>query len=134
MGRELANADVNKAFWKNLLDVNSRSHKCHGCDRHIPATDAKQFETYVGAFRFSSQMQADEQVNSQIARLSSKGLKEIEEEQSMWQEELTKLRKIQPSATIVQELKDDGIPTLEKQVKDETTKLERAQEEVEEVS
>jgi molecular chaperone GrpE (heat shock protein) len=73
-------------------------------------------------------------VNSQIARLSSKGLKEIEEEQSMWQEELTKLRKIQPSATIVQELKDDGIPTLEKQVKDETTKLERAQEEVEEVS
>ena len=45
--RELANADVNKAFWKNLLDVNSKSHKCHGCDRHIPATDAKQFETYV---------------------------------------------------------------------------------------
>jgi hypothetical protein len=45
--RELANADVNKAFWKNLLDVNSKSHKCHGCDRHIPASDAKQFETYV---------------------------------------------------------------------------------------
>jgi hypothetical protein len=56
MGRELANADVNKAFWKNLLDVNSRSHKCHGCDRHIPATDAKQFETYVCAFRCSSHM------------------------------------------------------------------------------
>lgn len=48
--RELANADVNKAFWKNLLDVNSKSHKCHGCDRHIPATDAKQFETYVRSF------------------------------------------------------------------------------------
>jgi len=48
--RELANADVNKAFWKNLLDVNSKSHKCHGCDRHIPATDAKQFETYVRPF------------------------------------------------------------------------------------
>ena len=52
----------------------------------------------------------------------------------MWQEELTKLRKIQPSADIVQELKSDGIPTLESQVKEETTKLESAQEEVEEVS
>ena len=50
--RELANADVNKAFWKNLLDVNSKSHKCHGCDRHIPATDAKQFETYVRSSPF----------------------------------------------------------------------------------
>lgn len=45
--RELANADVNKAFWKNLLDINNKSHKCHGCDRHIPASEAKQFETYV---------------------------------------------------------------------------------------
>jgi len=73
-------------------------------------------------------------VNSQISRLSSKGLKEIEEEQKMWQEELTKLRKIQPSATTVQELKTYGIPTLEAQVKEETTKLEAAQEEVEEVN
>ena len=73
-------------------------------------------------------------MNSQISRLSSKGLKEIEEEQKMWQEELTKLRKIQPSATTVQELKNDGIPTLEAQVKEETTKLEAAQEEVEEVN
>ena len=77
---------------------------------------------------------ADAQVNSQISRLSSNGLKEIEEEQKMWQEELTKLRKIQPSATTVQELKSDGIPTLEAQVKEETTKLEAAQEEVEEVN
>lgn len=52
----------------------------------------------------------------------------------MWQEELTKLRKIQPSANTVLELKEDGIPSLEKQVKEETTKLEQAQEEVEEVS
>lgn len=52
----------------------------------------------------------------------------------MWQEELTKLRKIQPSANTVVELKEDGIPSLEKQVKEETTKLEQAQEEVEEVS
>lgn len=52
----------------------------------------------------------------------------------MWQEELTKLRKIQPSAITVQELKTDGIPSLESQVKEETTKLESAQEEVEEVS
>ena len=78
--------------------------------------------------------EADSQVNSQISRLSSKGLKEIEEEQKMWQEELTKLRKIQPSATTVQELKNEGIPTLEAQVKEETTKLEAAQEEVEEVN
>jgi hypothetical protein len=52
----------------------------------------------------------------------------------MWQEELTKLRKIQPAAHTVQELKEEGIPNLEKQVKEETTKLEQAQEEVEEVS
>lgn len=52
----------------------------------------------------------------------------------MWQEELTKLRKIQPSAITVQDLKTDGIPSLESQVKEETTKLESAQEEVEEVS
>ena len=52
----------------------------------------------------------------------------------MWQEELAKLRKIQPSATTVQDLKNEGIPTLEAQVKEETTKLEAAQEEVEEVS
>lgn len=52
----------------------------------------------------------------------------------MWQEELTKLRKIQPSANTVLELREDGIPSLEKQVKEETTKLEQAQEEVEEVS
>ena len=73
-------------------------------------------------------------MNSQISRLSSKGLKEIEEEQKMWQEELAKLRKIQPSATTVHDLKNEGIPTLEAQVKEETTKLEAAQEEVEEVS
>jgi hypothetical protein len=78
--------------------------------------------------------ETDDKVNSQISRLSSKGLKEIEEEQKMWQEELTKLRKIQPSANTVQELKSDGIPTLESQVKEETTKLEVAQVEVEEVS
>jgi hypothetical protein len=61
-------------------------------------------------------------------------LKEIEEEQLSWQEELTKLRKIQPAATTVLELKEAGIPDLEKQVKEETAKLEQAQEEVEEVS
>jgi len=54
--RELANADVNKAFWKNLLDVNSKSHKCHGCDRHIPATDAKQFETYVSLISLATSL------------------------------------------------------------------------------
>lgn len=52
----------------------------------------------------------------------------------MWQEELAKLRMIQPSATTVQDLKNEGIPTLEAQVKEETIKLEAAQEEVEEVS
>jgi hypothetical protein len=78
--------------------------------------------------------ETDDKVNSQISRLSSKGLKEIEEEQKMWQEELTKLRKIQPSANTVHELKSDGIPTLENQVKEETTKLEAAQVDVEEVS
>lgn len=37
-------------------------------------------------------------------------------------------------AGTVEELKTDGIPKLEKQVQEETVKLEQAQDEVEEVS
>ena len=37
-------------------------------------------------------------------------------------------------ASTVEELKSEGIPKLEKQVQDETVKLEQAQNEVEEVS
>lgn len=74
------------------------------------------------------------QVNSQLSRLSSKGLKDIEDELKGWQEELSNLRRVQPMAGTVEELKTDGISKLEKQVQEETVKLEQAQDEVEEVS
>lgn len=72
-------------------------------------------------------------MQSQITRLSNRGLKEIEDEVKQWREELETLRRLQPSAGTIVELRDDVIPGLEKQVSLETTKLEGLQEEVEEV-
>lgn len=51
----------------------------------------------------------------------------------MWQDELSNLRRVQPMAGTVQDLKTDGIPSLEKQVQEDTAKLEQAQDKVEEV-
>jgi hypothetical protein len=60
-------------------------------------------------------------------------LKDIEDELKGWQDELSNLRRVQPMAGIVEDLKSDGIPNLVKQVQEETAKLEQAQDEVEEV-
>jgi chromosome segregation ATPase len=66
--------------------------------------------------------------------LSNRGLKEIEEEVKQWREELDNLRRLQPSSATIAELRDEGIPALDKQIASESTKLEELQEEVEEVS
>lgn len=99
----------------------------------MSASESKAFETYVSISSIRVHWLTTTQVQSQITRLSNRGLKEIEEEVKQWHEELDNLRKLLPSAATIVELRDEVIPGLEKQVVEETGKLEQVQEEVEEV-
>ncbi|RXK35035.1 hypothetical protein M231_07713 [Tremella mesenterica] len=115
--KNLLNADAMKEHWAKMLEVGKTKHKCLGCDRSLLASDEKAFEKYV---------------QLQLKRFSTAGLKEMQEEEEGWKLELDKLRKLQPSELTVKELKEQIIPTLETQISDESKRLEKEQEEVEE--
>lgn len=58
-------------------------------------------------------------------------MKEQQEELEQWQAEGDKFRNLLPSESTLKELKNKTIPSLEKQVADESAQLDAVQEEVE---
>jgi hypothetical protein len=75
------------------------------------------------------------QVEVQINKLTSNaGLKEQEQELAEWTAEAETLRNLLPSEARMKELRVKTIPSLEKQVGEESAQLETVQQEVEEVS
>jgi DNA repair protein RAD50 len=58
---------------------------------------------------------------------------DLKREEADWITEIERLRGLQGSNKVILELKERTIPPLEKQVGEETTQLEKVQEEVEEV-
>lgn len=59
---------------------------------------------------------------------------EVKDELEQWQTELTNLRKQVPSVAQAKLLKEKEIPDLQRQIKEESAKLDTVQTEVEEVS
>lgn len=58
---------------------------------------------------------------------------ELKEDEKAWVDVLNRFRALQSSENIALDLKENAIPPLVKQVSDETSQLDQAQEEVEEV-
>ncbi|GFZ50594.1 Hydrolase acting on acid anhydrides [Saitozyma sp. JCM 24511] len=114
----IANREADTQFWRNILHVGKSRHKCHACDRGLSATEAKTMSKHV---------------ETQIQKLTSDaGMKEQQEELEQWQAEGDKFRNLLPSESTLKELKNKTIPSLEKQVADESAQLDAVQEEVEE--
>lgn len=59
---------------------------------------------------------------------------EVKDELEQWQTELANLRKHVPSVAQAKLLKEKELPDLQRQIKEESAKLDSAQNEVEEVS
>lgn len=59
---------------------------------------------------------------------------EVKEELEQWQAELANLRKHVPSVAQAKLLKEKEIPDLQRQIREESTKLESVEKEVEAVS
>ncbi|EJT49074.1 hypothetical protein A1Q1_01723 [Trichosporon asahii var. asahii CBS 2479] len=98
-------------FYKKILDLGKTKKKCLGCDRAIHDNEKPHFEAY---------------------RCSTGNMDEVKEELEQWQTELTNLRKHVPSVAQAKLLKEKEIPDLQRQIKEESAKLETVQTEVEE--
>ncbi|OCF56822.1 DNA repair protein RAD50 [Kwoniella mangroviensis CBS 10435] len=114
---QIANAQQNKALWEKFAQVAKTKHKCYGCDREILHDQERVINRYV---------------QTRIDSYSPEGLKEYKEEEEQWNGVLQSLRKLQPSVAQCAELRENVIPSLEKQVQEEAEASEKAQEEVEE--
>ncbi|KAL7420509.1 DNA repair protein rad50 [Cryptotrichosporon argae] len=71
-------------------------------------------------------------VQTRMARLSASDQTEIQEEIADWIAVLNKLRKAEPAVATVDALKNRDIPALERQIQEDSAKLDRVQGEVEE--
>lgn len=80
------------------------------------------------------QARSSPQINTAIQRVSNSDTNGTKAELKQWQDELDKLRAVQPSVEIAKKVKEREIPDLERQVADHTVKLEAEQAEVETVS
>nr|XP_031864453.1 uncharacterized protein CI109_000367 [Kwoniella shandongensis]KAA5531525.1 hypothetical protein CI109_000367 [Kwoniella shandongensis] len=113
---QIANARQNKDIWEKFMQVAKSKHKCYGCDREIHDNEERTIQKYV---------------QRKIDSYSPEGLREYKEEEEQWNGVLQSLRRLQPSVAQCAELKENTIPALEKQVEEESAKLEKVQEEVE---
>ncbi|EKC98002.1 hypothetical protein A1Q2_07799 [Trichosporon asahii var. asahii CBS 8904] len=108
---EIADTETSVKFYKKILDLGKTKKKCLGCDRAIHENEKPHFEAY---------------------RCSVGNMDEVKEELEQWQTELTSLRKHVPSVAQAKLLKEKEIPDLQRQIKEESAKLETVQTEVEE--
>lgn len=73
-------------------------------------------------------------MQSMLNKSASQDTAELKEDEKNWVAELNKLRGLLGSERTLKSLQDTELPALEKQVKEESEKLELAQQDVETVS
>ncbi|KAK4689016.1 DNA repair protein RAD50, partial [Tremellales sp. Uapishka_1] len=103
-------------YWNKHLNVGRNKHICAGCNRGLEDDEMPNFESYVA---------------NMIHKASTSDRKRIEQEIEQYSSYLAEFNKLASSPGIISNLKTKTIPDLEKQVKEELTKLDQLQQDVE---